>query len=41
MLKLEQVEHKVIQRDDDIKLIFKYLKELLSPNSGPATKIGF
>ena len=41
LLKLEQLEKKVIQQDDDIKLIFNYLKELLNPKTEPMRKVGF
>lgn len=41
LLKLEQLERKSVQHDSDIKLIFKYLKELLSPPAEPMRKIGF
>lgn len=41
LLKLEQLERKVVQHDDDIKLIFDYLKELLNPKTEPMRKIGF
>ncbi|MBY0433397.1 MAG: ORF6N domain-containing protein [Cyclobacteriaceae bacterium] len=41
LLKLEQLERKVVKQDDDIKLIFDYLKELLSPKTEPIRKIGF
>lgn len=41
LLKLEQLERKVVRQDDDIKLIFDYLKELLSPPIEPMRKIGF
>jgi len=41
LLKLEQLESKVIQQDDDIKLIFRYLKELLNPSPKQVRKIGF
>jgi phage regulator Rha-like protein len=41
LLKLEKLERKGIQQDDDIKLIFEYLKELLNPNTEPMRKIGF
>lgn len=41
LLKLEQLERKVVQQDDDIKLIFDYLKELLNPKPEPLRKIGF
>ena len=39
--KLEQLERKVVEHDGEIKLIFKYLKELLNPTSEPMRKIGF
>jgi len=41
LLKLEQMERKVNQQDDDIKLIFDYLRELLNQKSEPMRKIGF
>lgn len=41
LLKLEQLEGKMIQHDDDIKLIFDYLKEFLNPKREPMRKIGF
>jgi phage regulator Rha-like protein len=41
LLKLEQLERKTIGHDDDIKLIFDYLKELLNPKTEPMSKIGF
>jgi hypothetical protein len=41
LLKLEQLERKVIQQDDDIRLILDYLKELLNPKTEPMRKIGF
>ncbi len=41
LLKLEKLERKVVEHDDDIKLIFKYLKELLDPKTEPIRKIGF
>lgn len=41
LLKLEQIERKVVQQDDDIKLIFDYLKELLNPPTDAMRKIGF
>jgi hypothetical protein len=39
LLKLEQLEKKTLRQD--IKLIFKYLKELLNPKTEPMRKIGF
>jgi phage regulator Rha-like protein len=41
LLKLEQLEKSLMQHDDDIKVIFDYMKELLEPASGPMIKIGF
>lgn len=41
LLKLEQLENKVTRHDDDIQLIFKYLKELLNPPQEPRPRIGF
>ena len=41
LLKVEQQERKMVQHDDDIKLIFDYLKELLNPKTEPMRKIGF
>jgi hypothetical protein len=39
--KLRKVEMKAVRQDDDIKLIFKYLKELFNPSREPRRKIGF
>ncbi len=41
LLKLEQLEHKFLRQDDNIKLIFNYLKELLNPPTKSMRKIGF
>jgi len=41
LLKLEQLERKSSKQDDDIKLIFKYLKELVNPKTEPMRRIGF
>jgi hypothetical protein len=41
LLKLEQLERKVTRQDEDIKLIFDHLKELLTPPTEPHRKIGF
>lgn len=41
LLKLEQLERKTAKQDDEIKLIFDYLRELLNPSSEPMRKIGF
>jgi len=42
LLKLEQIERKTTKHDDDFKIIFTYLKELLQPpDAEPVRKIGF
>ena len=41
LLKLEKLERIAVQHDSDIKLIFKYLKELLNPQAEPMRRIGF
>jgi phage regulator Rha-like protein len=41
LLKLEQLEKKVTGHDEDIRLIFEYLKQLLTPPQEPRAKIGF
>ena len=41
LLKLEQLEGKVVKQDDEIRLIFKYLKELINPMTKPLRRIGF
>lgn len=41
LTKLEQMERKIVHQDEEIRLIFKYLKELLNPKSEPLRKIGF
>ena len=41
LLKLELLEKNLMQHDDDIKVIFDYVKELLEPASGPMRSIGF
>lgn len=41
LLKLDKLERKVLHQDDDIQLIFEYLKELLNPKTEPMRKIGF
>lgn len=41
LLKLEQLERRAVKQDGDIKLIFKYLRELLNPKTEPIRKIGF
>ena len=41
LLKLEQLEKKVTGHDEDIQLVFKYLKQLLNPPQEPRPRIGF
>ena len=41
LLKMEQMENKLGKHDEDIQLIFKYLKQLLNPENPPRRKIGF
>jgi len=41
LLKLEQLEKVAVRHDGDIKLIFKYLRELLNPKTEPMRKVGF
>jgi hypothetical protein len=41
LLKLEQLERKVDRHDEDIQVIFAYLKQLLNPPQEPRPRIGF
>jgi len=41
LLQLEKIEKKLSGHDEDIQLIFKYLKQLLNPPQPPRRKIGF
>ena len=41
LLQLEKIEKKLTGHDEDIALIFQYLKQLLNPPSPPRQKIGF
>jgi hypothetical protein len=41
LLQLEKIERKLARHDEDIKLIFNYLKQLLSPPQQPRKRIGF
>ena len=41
LLQLEKIENKPTKHDDDIALIFQYLKKLLSPPETPRPKVGF
>lgn len=41
LLKLEKLENKAANHDENFKVVFKYLKELLTPPIEPRPKIGF
>jgi hypothetical protein len=41
LLKLEQLEKVTVRQDKDIKVIFKYLRGLLTPKTAPMRRIGF
>jgi phage regulator Rha-like protein len=41
LLQLEKIERKLGQHDDDIQLIFEYLKQLLNPPQEPRPRVGF
>ncbi len=41
LLQLEKIEKKLAGHDEDITLIFGYLKQLLNPQQPPRRKIGF
>lgn len=41
LLKLEKLERTAMSHDEELKLIFKYLRELLNPPDEPRKKIGF
>ena len=41
LLQLEKMEKKLTRHDEDIALIFEYLKQLLNPPQPPRNKIGF
>ena len=41
LLKLEQLERKVDGHDENIQVIFAYLKKLLNPPAEPRPRIGF
>ncbi|MBK9570606.1 MAG: hypothetical protein IPO53_12305 [Chitinophagaceae bacterium] len=38
---MEKIEKKLTGHDEDIALIFQYLKQLLNPPQPPRRKIGF
>ncbi|MBL7749698.1 MAG: hypothetical protein JNM19_19830, partial [Chitinophagaceae bacterium] len=40
LLQLEKIERKLTQHDDDIALVFQYLKQLLNPPQPPRNSIG-
>ncbi len=41
LLKLERLEGKIVKHDEDFKVVFDYLRELLNPITEPVRKIGF
>lgn len=41
LLKLEQIERKITDHDEDIQLIFEHLKQLLNPPLEPRPRVGF
>ena len=41
LFKLEQLENKISGHDENIKLIFEYLKQLINPPQVPRKRIGF
>ena len=41
LLQVSKVEKKLTEHDEDIKLIFEYLKKLLTPPKEPRKRIGF
>lgn len=41
LLKLEQLEQKVTEHDEDLQVIFSYLKKLLNPPNPPRKRIGY
>lgn len=41
LLKLEKLERKVTRHDEDLKVVFTYLKELINPKTEPMRKVGF
>jgi hypothetical protein len=41
LLQLGKIEKKLSRHDEDIALIFEYLKQLLNPPQTPRRKIGF
>ena len=41
LVQLEKMEKKLTGHDEDLALVFKYLKQLLNPPQPPRQKIGF
>jgi len=41
LLQLEKIEQKLIKHDEEILLIFQYLKQLLNPPQAARRKMGF
>ena len=41
LIKLEKMERKVDKHDENFKVVFAYLKELLNPKTEPLRRVGF
>ena len=41
LFQLEKLEKKITSHDKDIRIIFKYIKQLLNPPQEPRQRIGF
>ena len=41
LLQMQKVEKKLTEHDEDIRLIFEYLRKLLNPPQEPRRRIGF
>jgi len=41
LIQMQKVEKKLTEHDEDIRLIFEYMKKLLSPPQEPRRRIGF
>lgn len=41
LLKMEKLEGKVSKHDENFKIVFDYLRELLNPKTEPMRRMGF
>lgn len=41
LIKLEKLEKKISKHDDNFRIVFEYLKELINPGTQATGKIGF